>query len=142
MSIKNTGKCSCGKASFFLELPEELETYSPRECDCDFCTKHKLSYLSHAEGSLNIDYSGVFNIIKQGSEQAKFLSCSNCGDIVTAVYQFEGTLKGAVNANLLAESEKLQESTIISPKLLAPDEKLKRWESLWLKVLINGNSSL
>ena len=140
--FKYSGKCKCNKVVFSLELPTKLEEYSPRACDCDFCTQHNLSYLSHPKGNLSIDYQGEFTIIRQGSEQAKFLSCSSCGVIVGAVYQFKKELKGAVNANLLNDCKKLLPSSVISPKHLETAEKLVRWESLWLKVLIIGNSNL
>jgi len=140
--FNTSGKCKCGVVTFSLELPEILEKYSPRACDCDFCTHHNLAYLSHPEGTLNICNQDDFKIVKQGSEQAKFLSCDNCGDVIGAVYQFDNTLKGAVNANLLEESDKLQKPTVISPKLLEPDEKLERWNNLWLKVKVNNTDHL
>ncbi len=137
--INYQGKCSCKKAVFSLKLPEKLESYSPRACDCNFCVQHQLAYLSDPKGQLNVSYQGDFTIIKQGSEQAQFLCCDVCGNIIAVVYQFENNiLKGAVNANLLIEAEKMLPSTTVSPKLLAPDEKLERWEQLWLKVKING----
>ncbi len=139
---KNTGKCTCGKTEFILELPVKLEQYSPRQCDCDFCVQHQLLYLSHPEGRLSVVHSGKFVVLKQGSEQASFLSCTDCGDIIGAFFQFEETLKGAVNSNLLDDSANLQKPTPISPKVLKPDEKVERWNNLWLQVSINGKNSL
>ncbi len=139
---QNKGKCTCGKTEFILELPEKLEQYSPRQCDCDFCVQHKLMYLSHPQGKISISTSGNFEILKQGSEQASFLSCNGCGDIIGAFFQFEETLKGAVNSNLLNDSANLQRPAPISPKVLKPNEKVERWNSLWLQVSINGKNNL
>ena len=142
MRHESTGKCRCGKITFSLDLPKALENYSPRKCDCDFCMKRDSSYLSHPDGVLHIESLAPLTINKHGSEQASFLSCSNCNSLVSVVYQYPSGLKGAVNATLLSESERLKDSLVVSPKLLDPKEKLSRWESVWLNVRVNGNDHI
>lgn len=137
-----SGKCHCGTVTFLMELPEGLDKYSPRKCDCDFCMDRNVSYLSHTDGVLEIECSSPFIVIKQGSNQALFLVCSGCGEVVAAVYQFHDFIKGAVNAGLLNESAYLQKPIIVSPKHLAPEEKLSRWESVWFRVRVNGNDHI
>jgi hypothetical protein len=90
---KNTGRCTCGKIEFILELPEKLENYSPRQCDCDFCVQHNLMYLSHPQGKISISNSGNFEILKQGSEQASFLRCDGCGAIIGAFFSIRRDFK-------------------------------------------------
>jgi hypothetical protein len=45
-------------------------------------------------------------------------------------------LKGAAVANLFEEKYKIGKPISVSPKLLTPEEKRRRWISLWLKVEI------
>ena len=138
----SSGRCFCGKTVFSIELPEQLEKYSPRECDCDFCTRRNISYLSHPGGVLDIECSEPFEVIQQGSNQAMFLSCAGCGTVVAAAHQLDGSLKGAINAGLLDEFERLQEPIIVSPRLLDPEEKLARWESIWSSMRVNGQNRI
>ncbi len=142
MKYEEPGKCNCGKVTFSIELPEKLEKYSPRKCDCDFCIERNMSYLSHPDGILIIECSDPLEIIKQGSNQARFLVCSECNTIIVGVHQFGNCLKGAVNANLINEFERLQKPTSVSPKYLSPKEKLSRWEGVWQKVTINGKNHI
>ena len=125
-----------------MALPRELEEYSPRKCDCDFCMMRNASSLSHPGGSLHIETLAPLTINKHGSEQASFLTCSNCNSLVCVVCQFATGLKGAVNAKLLSESGRLKNPVVVSPKQLSPKEKLSRWESLWLDVRLNGNDQI
>ncbi|MEH6473467.1 MAG: hypothetical protein V7752_19730 [Halopseudomonas sp.] len=142
MRLESKGKCRCGKITFAIALPKELENYSPRKCDCDFCMKRNASYLSHPDGCLFIESLAPLTINKHGSDQASFLSCSGCNSLVSVVYQFPAGLKGALNATLLSESERLKTPVGVSPKLLDPKEKISRWESVWLNVRVNGNDHI
>jgi hypothetical protein len=55
--------------------------------------------------------------------------------------EIQGRLRGAVNAILLEQRAELGEHVIIRPRLLAADEKLARWESLWGELAIGGCSA-
>jgi hypothetical protein len=46
--------CHCQNIVLELELTRPPETYAPRACDCDFCTKHGATYLSDPGGTLAI----------------------------------------------------------------------------------------
>jgi len=72
----------------------------------------------------------------QGSEQAQFLSCANCKAIIAVVHFFQSGLKGAVNATLIKDSNRLQGTIVVSPKLLNSTEKIERWNSVWLQVKV------
>jgi hypothetical protein len=130
------GSCQCGAVSFTLRLPNHLEQYSPRACDCDFCTERSISYLSDPDGTLTIRCTQPLIRLKQGSNQAEFLTCSGCQQVVAATINLIDEAKGAVNVNLLAEQDLLQPAEPISPKQLNPQEKLLRWQQLWLTLTI------
>ena len=117
-------------------LPEPFDAYTPRRCDCDFCTTREISYLSDPSGSVEIVCKYPLKPISQGSEQAQFLSCPNCDCVVTVVYLFEDGLKGAVNARLIIAGDQLQEAEVVSPRLLSATEKIKRWNDIWFPVLV------
>jgi hypothetical protein len=142
MLISNFGKCRCGQTTIKISLPETLEQYSPRACDCDFCMSRNISYLSHPDGELEIESKAALDIQRQGSNQASFITCSRCGTVIAASMQLENSLIGALNATLLSDFSLLQQPTIVSPKVLGAKEKVERWQTVWLKTKVNGNSHL
>jgi hypothetical protein len=140
--ISSIGKCSCGQTKVTLNLPETLDHYSPRACDCDFCISKNISYLSHPDGELKIESIESLEIQKQGSNQANFITCNCCKSVIAASLQLENNLIGALNSTLLSSFSLLQESTKVSPKLLGEKEKIDRWKTVWLNIKINGNSRI
>ncbi len=136
----NIGKCRCGKTKVKVYLPETLDEYSPRACDCDFCTARDISYLSHPDGELEIESIDPLEVQRQGSNQAGFITCGSCKTVIAATLQLENKLVGTLNSTLLADFSLLQESTLVSPKRLGIIEKIERWKTLWLNVKVNGNS--
>jgi len=140
--VATTGQCHCGETNIKLRLPEPLEKYSPRACDCDFCIANNISYLSHPNGELDIESIEKLEIQKQGSNQASFITCNNCKTVIAAALEYEGKLIGALNAGLLSDFSLLQHPTTVSPKKLTAVEKIDRWKAVWLNIHINGNSYL
>ena len=136
MSYRYSGACPCGRVSFTVTLPEPLDDYAPRACDCDFCVDRGISYLSDPRGLLEIGCDLPLKPLMQGSEQAQFLSCTHCGSVVAAVCTFKSGLKGAANAGFLNDGNQLQNSISVSPRLLNPIQKIERWEKLWSPVKI------
>ena len=130
------GSCHCGKIKVILSLPADLNTYRPRACDCDFCKRRNISYLSDPEGSLKIKSDAKLLTHRHGSNQASFLTCNQCNDMVAVVCEIHNQLRGAVNATLLNDRARLKPSQIVSPKSLSADEKIERWHKLWLTVVI------
>ena len=128
--------CSCQSVKIELSLPNSIEHYSPRECDCDFCQQHKLAYISDKDGKLSISSKVVLNCLKQGSEQASFIQCSECGEVVAVTYKTATALKGAVSATLFARQYTLGQYQSASPKLLDAQEKRERWATLWMSAVI------
>ncbi|WDE01681.1 aldehyde-activating protein [Thalassomonas actiniarum] len=126
--------CSCGKVAIKISLPKNIEEYEPRACDCDFCMARSLSYLSDSNGQLKVYHSSELEPFKQGSEQASFWQCSSCHDLVVVTCEIDNHTKGAINARMFEKQYNLKPAVSVSPKTLAPEEKLNRWNTVWLKV--------
>ncbi len=126
--------CSCGAIQVELHLPKPLTDYTPRACDCDFCTERKVSYISDSEATLQITNPSELKLLRQGSGQADFWQCKSCHDLIAVTRKFEDGLKGCVNAQLLSENHKLRKPLSVSPKLLSHKEKLERWREVWMSV--------
>ena len=140
--ISSIGKCSCGQTKVKLSLPETLDHYSPRACDCDFCISRNISYLSHPDGELEIDSIESLLVQQQGSNQASFITCNCCKSVIAASLQLENVLVGSLNSTLLSNFSLLQEPTIVSPKALGAKQKIDRWQAVWLNIKVNGNSRI
>lgn len=137
MTYQYSGQCSCSSVNVTLELPRELNVYAPRACDCEFCTSRQIEYLSHPDGLLNIKSINALDYQKQGSEQAVFITCQTCKDVIAAAIDLENKVIGALNATLLTDYHQLQNAEVVSPKLLTANEKIDRWKTVWQKLLIN-----
>jgi hypothetical protein len=125
------GGCHCGNILVEIELPRPPDTYTPRACDCEFCSKHGASYVSDPKGSLVVrtrDASEI-RMYRQGSGQAEFLLCSNCGVLVGVFYRTEGKLYGTVNAKVVGTE--FGAARPASPKQLSDRDKVQRWQELW-----------
>ena len=140
--ISSTGQCNCGQTKVKLSLPETLDHYSPRACDCDFCISRNITYLSHPDGELEIESIEPLDIQRQGSNQASFITCNCCKSVIAVSLQLENNLIGALNSILLTNDSSLQEPTRVSPKVLSAKEKLERWQTVWLNIKVNGNSHI
>jgi len=132
--IKLKGGCHCGNIQLEVGLSRLPAEYNPRACDCDFCMKHGAAYLSDPDGSLSIRVKDgrLLGRYRQGSGQAEFLLCSNCGVLVAVSYQEAGQTIAAVNS-LVIEDARFGEKTAVSPKKLGRDEKTKRWKDIWFR---------
>lgn len=128
------GGCHCGNIRVEVGLSKPPETYGPRACDCDFCLKHSAAYLSDPEGRLSIHVKDgrLLSRYRQGSGQAEFLLCSNCGVLVAVSYQETGQTVAAVNSQVI-EGARFGDKTSVSPKNLAPGDKAERWKDLWFR---------
>lgn len=125
------GKCVCGNAEVSITLPQDLNCYAPRACDCDFCTSRKVEYLSDPAGNIEIRSVMPLQRVKQGSNQATFLSCPECSTILAVAYITDEVSVGAVNATCLVDKAVLKPSVSASPKQLTAEEKVPRWLTLW-----------
>jgi hypothetical protein len=128
-----SGGCHCGNIVVDFELTRALDTYNPRACDCDFCRKHGAAYLSDAMGSLLIRIKDARASAKyrQGSKQAEFLLCSNCGVLVGILHQGDDRLYGTLNVKALDDAAHFGAEQQVSPKKLSGTDKVKRWQDIW-----------
>lgn len=129
-----TTQCSCGQINITLDLPQPIDQYTPRACDCDYCVAKNAAYLSDPQAILTLSPANSLKAQTQGSQQASFWLCNNCNDLIAVSCQYDDGMLGAVNAGVLAKDHNIQEGTAVSPKTLAPTEKLDRWRKVWGRV--------
>ena len=134
MSHTQSGRCQCGSVKLELNLPHPLKCYAPRACICDFCTCRNISWLSDPKGKLAIRADSHIDRLKQGSEQAEFITCHHCHDVVAVCLAIDGGYVGAVNSQALDESTSCKAAQVVSPQKLAAEEKVKRWSLIWMPV--------
>ena len=130
---RHGGGCHCGALRFEFSTAQALAAFSPRACDCDFCMRHRAAWVSEAAGSLRIEADGArLRRYRQGSGQAEFLLCAECGVLVGVMARTEdGRLLGAGNRNAFDGREAFAGETTVSPQQLGPEAKLARWSLLW-----------
>jgi hypothetical protein len=127
------GSCHCENVRLEIALSRAPETYQPRACDCDFCSKHAAAYVSDAQGTLRIRVEDPQRLsrYRQGSDTAECLLCATCGVLLGVVYQEGGRTFATVNRRAIEGPVRLGEATPVSPKALGVDDKVSRWKSLW-----------
>jgi len=127
------GGCDCGNLSLELELSKPSGSYRPRVCDCRFCRKHAASYVSDPEGSLRIKAreTELLGRYRQGSDTAEFLLCARCGVLIGVSYREGERRYAAVNVHAIGDGTTFGSPTVVSPKALSVDERVRRWKHLW-----------
>ena len=138
VSLANhAGGCHCGALRWDFETGQDLSRMVPRACDCDFCRRHRAAWLADPDGRLRIRAGDAVQRYRQGSGQAEFLLCRDCGVLVAVVARTDdGRLLGAVNRNAFDPPARFGEETVVSPRLLAADAKLARWTQVWMPVTL------
>jgi hypothetical protein len=132
----HAGGCHCGNLRWQFVGSRPLQALAPRACDCDFCTRHRAAWVSDPEGRLRLVATGnTLRRYRQGSGQAEFLLCGDCGVLVAVVARdVDGRLIGAANRNAFDARDAFVGETIVSSRLLAADAKLARWTQVWMTV--------
>ncbi len=137
-------ECYCGNISADVVLSKPISSFTPRACDCDFCTKHGAAYISDPEGKLviRISNSDQATSYTQGSCIADFLICRMCGVLVSVTYSCKGISIGGLNSRTLRNRNDLNPPQAASPKMLSGPEKIRRWEQVWFQNVIieKGNA--
>ncbi len=131
-----SGSCSCNSVQIEIVLPELILDYTPRACDCDFCTSRSIEYISDPKGALSIRSQLPLLTRQQGSNQAVFLTCSKCHDVIAASYQENNAILASLNANLLERRSELRPSLSVSPKKMDGKDKVSRWKTIWMPLRI------
>jgi len=130
----HAGGCHCGSVRWQFASPLALASFVPRACDCDFCSRHRAAWISDPAGALRIRAREEgLQRYRQGSGQAEFLMCRECGVLVAVVATGEGgRLLGAANLNAFDARAGFAGEAIVSPRLLTADAKLARWNDAWM----------
>jgi len=128
------GGCHCGQLGVEFSTARDPAGITPRACDCSFCQKHGAAYVSDPAGKLSIvvQRSEALRRYRQGSNTAEFLLCDRCGVLVAVVFAHNARTYGAVNARTLDEPTGFGSALPASPQLLAPGEKIVRWQEVWV----------
>ena len=126
------GSCHCENIRVTINLAKSPQSYALRACDCDFCVKHGASYLSDPDGSLDIEVADekMVGHYRQGSKTADFIFCVQCGVLVGVSYQKDDRIFMGINGKIILDI-KFKETLNVSPKKLAPEERVKRWNDVW-----------
>lgn len=129
----HAGGCHCGALRWRFDSALDLAGFAPRACDCDFCRRHRAAWVSDADGTLRIEADRArLRRYRQGSGQAQFLLCGDCGVLAAVVARADdGRLLGAVNSAAFAAHDAFCAETVVSPQRLEPAAKLQRWTQLW-----------
>ncbi len=134
MTNSYRGKCGCGTVLVDATLPRPINTYTPRACDCSYCTPHNAAYLSDPEGAAVLQVSNKHSLRRerQGSETATMLLCDACGTLVGAACELQGRLLGAINVQVLRGRTHVPPAQSVHLSDLDRNTKVKRWSDLWM----------
>ena len=130
------GHCRCQLTGLTFSTAQPLYQFTPRACDCDYCMADDVAYMSDPHGELTISARIPLIEEKQGSEQATFLRCSGCHQVVAACHVSDKGMIGAFNSRMLDDKSELQPAEPSSPKQLPAEKKLKRWRLIWMPVTV------
>ena len=141
-ALLHEGGCHCGSLRWRFATAMALADVVPRACDCDYCTRHRAAWVSDPGGQLRIHASAAkLQRYRQGSGQAEFLLCRDCGVLVAVIARGDvGRLLGAVNRNAFDQRDAFVAETVVSPQRLAAGTKLERWSQLWTPAELDSDA--
>ena len=127
------GSCHCGRLRIEFSTDKATADFTPRACDCSFCRKHGAAYVSDPEARLLVSIrQDALRRYRQGSDNAEFLVCGECGVMVAVTFDHAGRLYGAVNTGCLDTTAGFKTAAAASPQLLSAEQKISRWLALWI----------
>lgn len=107
MDIKNifNGSCHCGNVQLSLETEKSLDALVPRECGCSLCKRHGATWISDPAGHLELRYGdpGAVNAYQFGHKTSDFIICKNCGVLLAALCDVDGTTKAVINTKSMLD---------------------------------------
>ncbi len=129
------GSCHCGNLSFVFQTPDPQEDIVLRACQCTFCTRHGGAWTSHANGRVDIRVKdeNMLSRYRFGTTTADFLTCANCGCVVSAISEIEGKIYAVVNGRCFEDFDfSTADSTKHDFDGEACDERLDRRSKRWI----------
>ena len=134
MSIKKAG-CYCGNISVQVSLSKDLGQYTPRACDCDFCSRHGAAYISDPQGTLTLQVSDPAKHLtyRIGDNLIELHCCGSCGVFVAGTLRDGDEIRATLNSRALDDRAALAPAQRASPKDLSAEQKVERWRQLWFR---------
>lgn len=129
------GGCHCGALALAFSTALVPAATAPRACDCGFCRAHGAAWISDRDGRLIIRSAPPDRLraYRQGSLEARFLLCGECGVLVAVVFDDGSHLHAAVNSNCLDARDAFAPPVPASPLALEAGDKIARWRQLWIR---------
>ena len=86
MKIYN-GKCNCKNFTIIFKTNKEPSDLIPLKCNCSFCLKKEVLYLSDPNGEVIIHIKEERFVSKEmfALETSEFITCSKCNMFIGAV---------------------------------------------------------
>jgi len=132
MSIR--GNCRCRN----IEVRWQITDYSlvPRACPCVYCKQKSAAYVSKSGSrfAVIIHNNALHRTAQNGSNQAHFHECANCGDLVFVTAEIEGDTFGALNAHCLHNKYGFPTPVPTDNTSQSAREKLARWRQHWCRL--------
>ena len=119
----------CQHQQITLSTAQALTALTPRDCQCDYCQKQQLHYVSDPKGQVTLSLSAV-TVETNGSAQAKFMRCNHCQTIIGAyIHPQTDHSDGLITLNAdLWEPSTFASSEAVELAELTPQQKRSRWE--------------
>ena len=128
------GNCRCRN----IEVRWQITDYSlvPRACPCVYCQQKSAAYVSKSGSRFTvvIHNESLHKTTQNGSHQARFHECANCGDLVFVTAEIEGETFGALNAHCLRNPAGFPAPVPIDNTAQSAREKLTRWQQHWCRL--------
>lgn len=128
------GSCQCRN----IEIRWQITDYSlvPRACSCAYCAEKSAAYVSKSGSRFTviIHNSALHKTVQNGSNQAHFHECANCGDVVFVTAEIQGETFGALNARCLDNRHGFPAAVPTDTSSRSPREKLDRWRQHWCRL--------
>lgn len=107
MTYKNrlSGSCHCGNIGLTLETEKGVDSFVPRECGCSLCRRHGATWISDPDGHLTLTYADrtAVSHYQFGHKTSDFVVCKNCGVLLAALCDVDGTTKAVINTKSMVD---------------------------------------
>lgn len=129
------GSCHCGDLRFVFHTNQSESEFTPRLCQCLFCIRHDAKWITDPEGTVEITYREptTVSFYSFGTRTADFIICRNCGVLVAAVSEIDGTRYAALNSKSMVEHSFNVQALLSDFDGESLEERLDRRKRNWIK---------